>query len=420
MSIGGLMRTSVSGMAAQSNRLATVAENVANVSTPGYKALSTQFSSMLLDAPTTSYSSGGVATSTRNYVSRQGTLESSSSKYDLGISGAGFMLVQDREGQISLTRAGSFVPDGEGKLINAAGFALLGFPVSGGSAGAPAVNGTAGLEQVSLFRSRLDATPTTSADIAANLPSGAAQIAPGDLPSANAAASTGSARTSIVVYGNLGEEVTLDIYYANTQVSGEWEVSAFNAADRAVSGGFPYASGPLSSATVVFDANGQIDPGGAISLSIPVPGGAAMVLDLEQTTQLATDFTVLAVNVNGNSPSDASSVEIGTDGTVYEVSDNGSRVAIYQIPLATVVSPDRLIPKAGNIFSLSQESGDMLIGAPGSGGAGSLVSGALENSTVDLSSELTDMIESQRNYTANSRVFQTGSEIMEVLVNLKR
>ena len=95
-------------------------------------------------------------------------------------------------------------------------------------------------------------------------------------------------------------------------------------------------------------------------------------------------------------------------------------MATYKIPLADVPSPDNLTVAAGNVYVPSTESGAVQVGFSTSGGLGTIVSGALESSTVDLASELTAMIESQRSYTANSKVFQTGSELLDVLVNLKR
>jgi len=92
----------------------------------------------------------------------------------------------------------------------------------------------------------------------------------------------------------------------------------------------------------------------------------------------------------------------------------------YKVPLATVASPDNLTAVNGNAFMMSTSSGDMQINTAQSGGAGTILAGALEQSTVDLASELTTMVEAQRSYSANSRVFQTGSEIMDVIVNLKR
>ena len=141
---------------------------------------------------------------------------------------------------------------------------------------------------------------------------------------------------------------------------------------------------------------------------------------MAQSSQLATDYTVLDAEVNGNAPSEVERVEIDDDGTLYVVFQNGARQSTYRIPLANVPSPDNLTPLAGNVFAPSVDSGDMQIGFAGEGGLGNIVSGALEQSTVDLASELTAMIESERNYTANSKVFQTGSELIDVVVNLKR
>lgn len=419
MSIGGMMRTSVSGMAAQSNRLGAVAGNVANASTVGYKSVHADFSSLLLDAPSNTYLSGGVQTSMRYDISRQGVLERSASQYDLAISGNGFFLVEDDAGNVSLTRAGAFVPDGEGQLVNAAGYRLLGLPASGGAGGSVPVNGTAGLVPVDLIGAGMEAMATATGLLSVNLPSSAASVATAQLPSANLAASQSSARSSIVVYDNLGEDLTLDLHYARTTTPGQWELSVFDAAGRSSSGGVPYASGPLVTTILSFDAMGKLDPPAA-SLSIPVPGGATMALALDGTTQLASDFAVISVETDGNPPASSTSIEVSTEGVVYRMYPDGSRHAVFQIPLATVSSPDNLVPKSGNIFELSSGSGEMLIGIPGTGSLGSVVSGALESSTVDLASELTDMVEAQRNYTANSRVFQTGSELMEVLVNLKR
>ena len=88
--------------------------------------------------------------------------------------------------------------------------------------------------------------------------------------------------------------------------------------------------------------------------------------------------------------------------------------------MGQVTSPDGLTPLAGNVYSASQTSGPIGLGFSRSDGLGEIISSALEQSTVDLAGELTSMIDAQRSYTANSKVFQTGSELMDVLVNLKR
>jgi len=412
------MRTSVTGMAAQSNRLSAVAGNVANTSTVGYKAAQAQFSTLVLDGGSSTYTPGAVETSIRNEISRQGVLERSGSQFDLAVSGNGFFLVESPQGETKLTRAGAFVPNGDGELVNSAGFRLLGLPIDGTVANVP-VNGTAGLQPIGIIGGALEVSATTEGRIVLNLPSSASAVAAIDLPSKNQATSVASARSSIVTYGKLGEEKTLDLHFARTTTAGQWEVSVYDADDRAAGGGFPYSSPALTSATIAFDANGELNAAGS-TLSLVVPGGDPMTLNLTGSTQLASGFAVAAVEVDGSPPADGASFDIGVDGKVFQVLGNGSRRAIYQIPLATVISPDKLNVTSGNTFTLSRESGDLLVGVPGTGTFGSMVSGALEASNVDLAGELTSMVEAQRNYTANSRVFQTGSELLEVLVNLKR
>jgi flagellar hook protein FlgE len=124
--------------------------------------------------------------------------------------------------------------------------------------------------------------------------------------------------------------------------------------------------------------------------------------------------------MNGNAASEVDRLSINKDGTVSAIYKNGSQVAAYRIPLGTVTSVDMLRPLPGNVYSVTNDSGNMQVNYAGDAGLGTLSSGALEQSTVDLASELTIMIEAQNSYTANSKVFQTGAELMDVLVNLRR
>ena len=151
-----------------------------------------------------------------------------------------------------------------------------------------------------------------------------------------------------------------------------------------------------------------------------MPNGATLTLDMTGSTQLATDFTPMNVTINGNAPSSISGINIDNDGTVYATYENGSRVAAYRIPLANVPSPDNLAARRRRRFRHHHRVRRLQIGFPTEGGRGKLVSGALEQSNVDMASELTDMIAAQRDYTANSKVVQTSSELLDVLMNLKR
>lgn len=416
MSLYGVMYTSVSGMAAQANRLSTVAENVANVNTNGYKRASTQFASLLLNQFGGEYESGSVLTTVRNGIGEQGNITGTTSVTDLAVSGNGFFVVSGADGTPYLTRAGNFVPTSDGRLVNAAGMALMGYPT--GASGT--VNSFAGLQNITLSSLELKAAPSTSGEFSANLPSGADIIDAAALPSTNAATATYSAKSSLTVYDNLGGEVTLDIYFSKT-ADNTWEATVFNHADAPADGGFPYASGPMATTTLDFDAaSGKLTAASAKSLSVAIPNGAAVSLDLSQMSQLASDYAVLSASANGNAPSSVDRLDIGKDGLMTAIYQNGTRVPVYQIPLAYVASPDLMAALPGNVFQPTADSGDVQIGTPQQGGLGDILSGSLEQSTVDLASELTSMIDAQRSYSANSKVFQTGADLMDVLLNLKR
>ena len=411
MSLYGVMRTGGSGMNAQSNKLSTVADNIANVNTTGYKRASTEFSSLVLRSGTGSYNSGSVETHVRYAISDAGTLQYTTSATDLAIQGNGFFSVTDARGTPFLTRAGSFVPDGEGNLVNAAGYYLMGYDLKNGPPNVIA-NGLGGMDIVNIGQTALEGNPSTKATASANLDANAA---------ITAGAPAYTSKTSLVTFDNIGNKVTLDIYAFKTAAN-TWDIEVY---DNAVStaGGFPYGSGPLANDTFIFDVSatgkGKLDAASPVDLTLTIPGGSAFTLDLSVMTQVAADFQFKAT-VDGNSPSAIDKVEVDTDGTLYALYNDGTRLATYRIPLATVPSPDNLVPEVGNVYSLGIDSGNVQVDFAGQSGLGIIKKEALEQSNVDLASELTAMIESQRGYTANSKVFQTGADLLDVLVNLKR
>lgn len=419
MSLYGMMRTGVSGMNAQSNRLSTVADNIANSNTTGYKRAKTEFSSLVIPSEPGSYNSGGVKTTILNEISKQGVLQFTTSGSDLAINGNGFFVVQDGSGSPFLARAGSFVPDGTGRLVNAAGLYLTGYNFANGEPSA-VTNGFNGLEVVSIANFELSAEASTTGTFTANLPATATVVPPANLPSANGTNAQHSAKSSMVVYDNLGTEVLVDVYFTKT-ADNSWEVAIYNQSDAAPTTSFPYSGPALATQTLDFDpTTGKLTAGSATDIQITVPNGELLTIDLGAASQLANTYTVYTSFVNGSAPSEIEKVEISADGTMYAQYENGSLKALYKIPLATVQSPDQLLVMPGNVYSQSADSGDVRIGFAGTGNTGVIVSGALEGSNVDIAEELTDMIEAQRNYTANSKVFQTGSDLLDILVNLKR
>lgn len=417
MSLYGMMRTGVSGMNAQANRLSTVADNIANSDTTGYKRSSAEFSTLVMPSTGGAYNSGGVTTTIRSSISAQGVLQYTTSVSDLAVNGDGFFVVQDPSGTPFLTRAGAFVPDAEGKLVNAAGYQLMAYSYANGVPAATA-NGFEGLVPVQISDQEMTATPSTEGTFSGNLPAGATPPS-GALPSTNSPTAEYTSKSSLVAYDNLGNKVLLDVYFTNTG-SGTWEVSVFDQSKATAGTSFPYTGGALGSSNLTFDTTTGKLTGAVTGVSLTVPNGSALNIDLSKLTQLGTGFRVSDAQVNGNAPSTIEKIDIGQDGVIYAQYEDGSTKPLYKIPLADVTSPDRLTALPGNVYSQSADSGAVRIGFANEGKLGAIVSGALENSNVDIAEELTNMIAAQRSYTANSKVFQTGSDLMDVLVNLKR
>jgi len=409
MSLFSTLTSSVSGMAGQAFKLATISDNVANVNTTGYKQATTEFESLVQEFDASSYNSAGVGTRVRNNISEQGDLTAASATTDLAVQGSGFFLVQDAAARTFLTRTGSFRQDELGNLVNAAGFTLMGYSTKSGTTSA---DGLGALTPVSAVTNGLTATPSTKATYSANLDSTAA-VATADLPSANTVSSAYTSKSSLVAYDDLGAAVTLDLYFTKTATN-TWELAVYDAADAGSGATFPYTQPALAVTSLSFSSSdGKLT--GTTSVSVPVPGGGTMTMDLSNMTQLASSFAVDTATTDGNAPSAFESLSVGTDGTLSGVYANGTKASIYTIPLATVPSVDNLTVVPGNVFDATSKSGDILVGVAGLGGLGTIKSSTLESSTVDLASELTDMIVAQRAYESNTKVFQTASDLLALL-----
>lgn len=418
-----LMGAAVSGMLSDTNWLSTISQNVSNANTTGYKNVETEFSTLVDQAGGAADSLAGVASSIRALNSLQGSVVGTSTTTDLAIQGEGYFVVSDTSGALYLTRNGSFVPDAEGNLVNSAGYYLMGNIAGSGQADAVPT------QKVNVTAKGDLPTPTTAGTLSVNLPSTATVVTTAaDLPSANPSAANVSYtdETSVTAYDNLGGAHTINVYLTNTGVSttgtnkgdDTWEITAYDAADAAASGGFPYSSAALATETLSFSpTTGKLTIGSPFN--IPVPNGQTLALDVSGTTQLAASFSVNTNTTNGNAPSSLKGVTISADGTLdFQYSDGASNAA-YDIPLANVASPDSLTALNGNVYQANQNSGSIVYATAGTGGLGSIVSSSLEDSTVDIATELTQMIEAQSAYQANSKVFQTGADLLDILNNLK-
>ena len=398
-----LMGTAVSGMLANSNWLSNISQNVANANTTGYKDTGTEFSTIVDEVGNASSAAGGVTAAATSMNTQQGSVVGTTTSTDLAVKGDGYFIVSDANGDIYLTRNGSFTPDAEGNLVNSAGYYLMGYDARAGAATGTS-NSLAGLVKVNTIASGEAATATTSGTLAVNLPSTDAT-----------ATSPTTPETSLVVYDNLGAAHTIDLTYTYTSTSTDtngdpvynWSVSVDDATNNT----------SLGTSALSFDANGNLSSGSPLTFT--VQNGASVSLDVSNTTQLASSFAVNQATANGNAPSSLTGVTISTDGELDFQYSNGVSSPGYDIPLATVASEDNLTSINGNAFQANQNSGTVRVGTAGTGGLGSVASSSLEDSTVDLATELTNMIQAQSAYQANSKVFQTGADLLDILNNLK-
>ena len=397
-----LMGTAVSGMMANSNWLSNISQNVSNASTTGYKDIDTEFSTVVDQVGNSSSAAGGVTTTAAAMNTQQGSIVGTTTSTDLAIKGDGYFIVSDAAGDIYLTRNGSFTPDSEGNLVNSAGYYLMGYDVQGGQA-AGTSNSLAGLVKVNTTSSGEAATATSSGTLAVNLPSSDATATDPTTPD-----------TSLVVYDNLGAAHTIDLTYTYTSTTGtssdpvyNWTVSMNDETDDV----------SLGTSTLSFNSSGDLTSGSPLTFT--VPNGGSVSLDVSNTTQLASSFAVNQATANGNAPSSLTGVTISADGTLDFQYSNGVSSPGYDIPLATVASEDNLTSINGNAFQANQNSGTVRVGTAGTGGLGTVASSSLEDSTVDLATELTNMIQAQIAYQANSKVFQSGADLLDILNNLK-
>jgi flagellar hook protein FlgE len=179
---------------------------------------------------------------------------------------------------------------------------------------------------------------------------------------------------------------------------------------------FDPTTGDLSTVTDNLNAGATT---AASDVPIAIPGGQTLALNISGTTQNAAASGVATANVNGSSSTTATgTVDITANGAVSAVYADGSEKQTFSIALVTVPSPDSLTPLTGNIWQLTSTAGTPNYATPGSTGMGTLKSSTLESSTTDLATQLTNMIQAQSGYEANSKVFQTGTTLLEDLVNL--
>lgn len=433
MSLYSALYSGVSGLSAQSSAMATVADNITNINTVGYKGMRAEFRTLVTDGKAlTGYSAGGVAAAPQAMISKQGLLQAASSSTDLGIDGAGFFVTRDSadpSSPISFTRAGSFRPDEQGYLRNLSQNYLQGWRLDaqGNYTNTGNLNG---LEPVRLSDLAGTALPTTKVEMRANLQSTTTAYT-GAYAAGDIAAGTvkPAFSRSVDIYDAQGGAHRVTFGFVK-QAANQWvaEIYAEPPADVTAAGGL------LASGTVRFNPDGSLDLAGSSpalfgTLNVGWTNGAGSVPirlmlgdddGLNGLTQFGSESALISSNLDGGMLGNISSIEVSETGRVSAVFDDGTTRAVFQLPIATFQNPDGLTRLPGNAYAMSNSSGNYNIGEPGSFAAGTIASGTLEASNVDLAQEFTNMIRFQRAYSASSKIITTVDDMLQEVSNLKR
>jgi flagellar hook protein FlgE len=406
MSLFSALMASVSGMNAQANSLSTISDNIANANTTGYKEASTEFEDMLNEFSPSEYNAGGVGTVVTYGISAQGDPTATTDPTNMAVEGNGFFVVENASGQTFLTRDGSFEPNAEGNLVNASGFTLMGYPPEP----SPPSYSLSDLVPVQVSTTSLSpAVASTTATLTGNLDSSAATITAADAPAAGGSSYT--SMTSVTAYNSLGDSETLNVYMTNLG-GGQWEMDVYNSTGAQP----PTATAPLSSTTLQFNTTTGALTSPTTPVSVTV-NGQSLNVDPSALTQLSSATSVKGT-ADGNPPGTYESVSVSQSGVLSETFSNGVTTPIYQIPLATVPAVNAMTSMAGDVFEPNTNSGQIQLGGANSNGFGTINGSEVEASTVDLATELTNMVVTQNSYQANSKAFQTGSDMLSELVNL--
>ncbi len=419
MSLSSALNTAVSGLTAQSVALGDISKNISNASTTAFKSSNTDFQA-LLSGVSGLDTGGGVAASPLTDLSQQGQINSTTTTTNVAIFGQGFFVVSPSAkasaSDFAYTRDGSFKTDNSGNLVNDEGYYLQGFPTdSSGKVTVSNASDVTNLQPINLGKIGGTAKATSQINQTANLPANAAVNDTFD--------------TSVTMIDSLGVSHTIGETWTDNG-NNTWTLSLANPKLTSNTSGPDSGTISPTSFTVSFTTSGVlVSPGPSTIAVTGLTTGAAdsnITLNLgtpgktDGITQFASTTSTPALG-NPNYTQDGaiygqlSSVTINEQGLVTASFDNGVKLPVYQIPIATFPNPSGLTPVTGTVYSQNQAAGNVGLEMPTQGGAGKIESSALEDSTTDIASEFNKMIVAQQAYSAASQVVTTVKNMFETL-----
>jgi flagellar hook protein FlgE len=411
----------LSGLNAAAKDLDVIGNNVANANTVGFKGSKAQFADVYANAQGGSTGAAvgiGVKVAAIAQQFGQGNITATGNPLDMAISGQGFYQL-DNNGAIAYSRNGQFQMDQNGFIVNPQGHMLTGYPVNP-LTGVIAV-GSAGPLQ--LPTAAIPPLATSTADVGVNVDSRAtvpttAPFDPTDPTSYNSS-------TAMTIYDSLGNNHIATLYFVKTAAN-TWN-SHLTVDNLAPNGAAPTAANTLLS-PLGFSTAGLLTapagpPVGNVATSITLTNGAtspqAMTLDFSTSTQFGALFGVTTLNQNGYTSGQLNGFSTSSDGTIVGRYTNGQSQPLGQVLLVNFANAQGLQPLGNNEWSSTATSGQPLVGVPGTASLGILQSGAVEDSNVDLTAELVNMITAQRNYQANAQTIKAQDTIMQTITNLR-
>jgi flagellar hook protein FlgE len=437
MSISSSMNAGISGLQANSNRLASISDNIANSETIGYRRSQTAFHSMVVGsgiAGQGSFAAGGVRTSTLRLVDQGGSLVGTQNATDIALSGRGFLPVTtelgarltDGTAPLLLSATGSFRQDAAGILRDTAGNALLGWPVAAdGSMPVYPRDNVTGLRPVKIEANQQIAVPTTRVTLGVNLPASAT------LPTA-----TGDPLVMSVDYYNgvgLSEKLTLQFTPSINPAgpTNTWSFEVIEGASGTVLGSYDVvfdnsaaAGGTLQSVTRTSATGQDYDPAtGQIGVTV---AGQAIDFAIGQIgavggmMQRGMNFSPIGVEQDGFGSGNLVGLMVDAAGNLDAVYDQGFRRTLFRIPIVDVANPNGLTAMGNQTFQVSRDSGPFFLWDAGTGPVGQMIGFALQESATDVAAELTALIQTQRAYSSNAKVIQTVDEMFQETTNIKR
>ncbi|KWO90961.1 flagellar biosynthesis protein FlgE [Burkholderia ubonensis] len=407
----------LSGLSGASNALDVIGNNIANANTVGFKSSTAQFADMYANSVATSVNTQigiGTRISSVQQSFGQGTINTTNNALDVAINGNGFFQMSNN-GVITYSRDGTFQRDKNGFIVDSQGRNLMGYNATAGGV----INTAA---TVPLQAPTANLAPTATTKITGQFNLNSQDAVPATTPFSATDSTSYNYSTSIQVYDTLGGAQQVDMYFVKSATAGQWEAYA------GVKGQTPTDLG-----TVKFNTSGQIAsttiPSGAATPStgqfqftIPATGGSAtpqpLTLDLTGTTQYGGKDGVNNLAQDGYASGTLTTFTIGADGKLTGNYSNGQTQTLGLIALANFNNPNGLTNLGGNQYAESSASGVPQISAPGSTNHGVLQGSALENSNVDLTAQLVNLITAQRNYQANAQTIKTQQAVDQAVINL--